>query len=365
MKVVFLIILLIHGLIHLIGHYNAYNPGKIDGMTLPVSRSFGFLWLFTAVLLIVSSGLLAANLISWWFLGAVSLVLSQFLVIRFWHDARFGTIGNVILLLGLIIGYSSWAFHREYRQDFREGLSRTALLNEELLTENDLEPLPTVVKNYLHYTGAVGQPRVYNFKVKLRAEMRSKDKDWFKMRSEQHNFLDQYERLFFLQARVKGFPVTGYHSYKDDQAAMNIKALSIFTMVEESGPEMFVAETVTLFNDMCIMAPATLIDPNIRWEEVNDTSVRAYFTHREVTISALLEFNNEAQLVNFISDDRYDIDRNQKVRFSTPVSDYREKNGHTLATYGETIWHYPEGDFTYGKFKIRSVDYNVNFNEKT
>jgi hypothetical protein len=360
MKVVFLVILLIHGLIHLIGHYNAYNPGKIDGMTLPVSRPYGFLWLFTAVLMLISGGLLAANLIYWWFAGAVSLVLSQFLVIRFWHDARYGTIGNVILLLGLVIGLSSWSFHREYREDFREGLQRTAVLEEEILTAKDLEALPQLVKNYLSYVGVVGKPRVYNFKVKLRAEMRSQGQKWFRMRAEQHNFLDEYERLFFLQARVKGMPVAGYHSYQDKQAAMQIKALSIFSLVEEGGPEMFIAETVTLFNDMCIMAPATLIDQNIRWEVVDDRSVRAYFTNEETTISAILVFNELGQLINFISDDRYDIEKKQKVRFSTPLSNYKEKNGYTLATYGEAIWHYPEGEFTYGKFKIRSVEYNVD-----
>lgn len=360
MKVVFLILLLVHGLIHLIGHYNAYNPGKIEGMTLPVSRPFGFLWLITAILIIVTTALLSFNLIFWWFLGLVALFLSQFLIIRFWHDARYGTLGNIVLILGLIIGYSTWSFHQEYRQDVENGLLRTANTGTELLTEADLQPLPTPVQNYLRYVGVVGKPKVINFKAKLKAEMRSEEEDWFKMRAEQYNFLDQYERLFFLQARVKSLPVSGYHNYQDNRAAMNIKALGLFAIIQETGPEMFEAETVTLFNDMCILAPAALIDANIRWEAVEENLVRAYFTHGTITISALLKFNDQGQLENFISDDRYDINRMEKVRFSTPVSNYKERNGLTLPTYGETIWHYPEGDFVYGKFKIRSVRYNIS-----
>lgn len=36
-------------------------------------------------------------------------------------------------------------------------------------------------------------------------------------------------------------------------------------------------ETVTLFNDMCLMAPATLIDRRIQWQEIDRNSVKATF----------------------------------------------------------------------------------------
>jgi hypothetical protein len=200
---------------------------------------------------------------------------------------------------------------------------------------------------------------VKNFKVKLRAEMRNRGEDWFKMRSEQYNFLDPYERLFFLRAKVKGLPVSGYHRYREGNAGMQIKALSMFPIIEEEGPQMFEAETVTMFNDMCVMAPATLIDGNITWEEVDDYTVRGHFSNGAAKISALLEFNEIGQLVNFTSDDRFNLEAGKKMRFSTPLQDYKEKNGLTLATYGETIWHYPDTTFVYGKFKIRSIRYNV------
>ena len=140
---------------------------------------------------------------------------------------------------------------------------------------------------------------------------------------------------------------------------MEIKALALFSIIDESGPQMFEAETVTLFNDMCIMAPATLIDQNISWEEVDEYLVRGYFNNGTTKISALLEFNEIGQLINFTSDDRFNLDAGKKMRFSTPVQNYREKHGMTLASYGETIWHYTDEAFVYGKFDIRDVHYNV------
>ncbi len=56
---------------------------------------------------------------------------------------------------------------------------------------------------------------------------------------------------------------------------------------------MFEADTVTMFNDMCLMAPATLIDKRITWQTIDDLTVAETFTNQSVTISAVLQFNDE------------------------------------------------------------------------
>jgi hypothetical protein len=44
--------------------------------------------------------------------------------------------------------------------------------------------------------------------------------------------------------------------------------------------------------------------------------------------------------------------------FSTPISDYRNINGINVMTRGDAIWHYPDGEFTYGKFLLKDIEYN-------
>lgn len=141
---------------------------------------------------------------------------------------------------------------------------------------------------------------------------------------------------------------------------MQIKLFGLFPIVQIKGNEMNTTETVTLFNDMCLMYPASLIDKSIRWESIDNTSAKAIFTNGGITITATLYFNEEGQLINFISDDRYAVSNMKKYRFSTPVRDYRMINGRKVPGYGEAVWHYPEGEFVYGKFNLKTIDYNVN-----
>ena len=109
---------------------------------------------------------------------------------------------------------------------------------------------------------------------------------------------------------------------------MQIKLASFYQVVNAKGPEMNQGETVTLFNDMCLMAPATLIDKEkIRWEADGSLSARAKFTHMGNTISARLSFNQAGELTDFVSNDRFfssDGKTFKNYPWSTPVRNYRE-----------------------------------------
>jgi hypothetical protein len=70
-------------------------------------------------------------------------------------------------------------------------------------------------------------------------------------------------RLFFMDAVMKGLPVKVYHCFVDDHATFSARLLALFTVAQAHGPEMDRAETVTLLNDLCIMAPGALVDPSL------------------------------------------------------------------------------------------------------
>ena len=120
------------------------------------------------------------------------------------------------------------------------------------------------------------------------------------------------------------------------------------------------AETVTLFNDMCLLAPATLIDKRIQWQLIDSNSVKATFTNQGMTISAMLYFNDRGQIIDFVSNDRTAISDMKQYPFSTPVSDYQNINGINIMSRGDAIWHYPDGKFTYGKFVLKNIEYNLS-----
>ncbi len=355
LKYLLAFIILIHGLIHFMGFAKAFNYGNITQLTKEISKPSGMLWLLTAFLFIATIILFLLKKDAWIFLGLASVIISQILIFTVWQDAKFGTIANVIMLAAIILNYGTYRFEKGYQKDVKENLQRTNMLKTDLLTEADLLLLPGPVQRYLKYAGVLNKPKLKNIRIVFKGQMREKGKGFFPFTCEQYNSFDEPTRLFFMKATMKGFTVAGYHRYSNATALMDIRLFGLFPVVKKAGKDMDQAETVTLFNDMCLMAPATLIDKRITWQAIDSNSAKATFTNHAITISAILYFNEQGQLVDFISNDR-DVNH---YPFSTPVSNYKNINGINIMTYGEAIWHYPDGKFVYGKFNLKEVEYNV------
>lgn len=238
------------------------------------------------------------------------------------------------------------------------------LMTENVLTEQEITHLPACVQKYLAYTSAVGKSKTQNMCIEFDADMYRKPGDKsMKSYSIQYNFYGNYSRLFLMKAGKMGIPFRALHIYKNEQASFQVKVAGLFKVVDIKDEELTKAETVTLLNDMCIFAPGSLTDNRLTWNELSALSAKVTLTNRMYVVSAILNFNERGELINFVSDDRsalQDDGTMKQVRWSTPVSDYKEFEGRKVPTVGKTIWHYTEGDFTYGVFRLRSIKYNVS-----
>ena len=356
LKYLFAFIILIHGFIHFMGFAKAFHFGNMTQLTKEISKPLGLFWLLTAFLFIATTILFLLKKDAWIFVALAAVIISQILIFAIWKDAKFGSIANVIILVAALLNYGSYRFEKGYQKDVKENLQRTNRLKTDLLMETDLLPLPEPVQRYLKYAGVLNKPKLKNIRIAFEGQMREKGKDFFPFTCVQYNFFDEPTRLFFMKAKMKGITVPGYHKYSNATAMMDIRLFGLFAVVKKSGKDMDQAETVTLFNDMCLMAPASLIDKRIIWQAIDSNSAKATFTNHAITISAILYFNTQGQLIDFISNDR-DVNH---YAFTTPVSNYKSINGINIMTYGETIWHYPDGKFVYGKFNLKEVEYNVS-----
>lgn len=252
-----------------------------------------------------------------------------------------------------------------YKKAVLEALERTRNLRNETLTEEDIQHLPSVVQKYLHYTGSIGKEKVSNFRAEFAGGIRSKSTEaYMPLKSVQYNFTDKPTRLFYIVAKKNGIPAKGIHLYRDQTAIMLIKIMGLFTVVDAKGKEMDQGETVTLFNDMCFMAPASLIDRNIEWTEIDDRTVDAKFTNGNITVSATLFFNEKGELIDFSSNDRFET-TDGKIYINhpwfTPVTGYRNINGYSLPSGAKLIYKHPDEDFCYGEFNLVSIEYNCRY----
>jgi hypothetical protein len=365
-KVAFAVLLVVHGAIHVAGFAKAYGLAALPRLA-PVPHLTGWLWMAAAAGFIVSAVLLLTGVRHWWIVAGTALLVSQTLILVDFKEARFGTLANVIVLVPValsLLDLRPSSLRALYESEARSLLHDAAsAVTAAPITDADLAPLPAPVQAYLRRAGATGRPHVRHFHAVFRARMRSRpDAGWMDATVEQHNFYGPRgpARLFFMTAKRWGIPFVVFHRYVGNDASMRVRLAGLAELVDVKGPLMTQSETVTLFNDMCFLAPATLVDAPIRWESLDDRRVKATYSNAGHTISAVLSFDGEGDLVGFVSQDRYQLDGKTEKRFpwSTPLGQYRDFAGTRLASKGEARWVEPGGEWTYGEFVLERIAYD-------
>ena len=366
MMLAFALVVALHGLIHLLGTAKAFGAAELPQLTEPISPPLGMVWLAAAVLLVSAAALLFFWPRGWWAIGLAGVAMSTIAIVPVWSDAKFGALANGVVLIGILFGFleqGPFSLRAAYDRDVRGRLA--AVSHPDLLSEADLVHLPSPVQKYLRAAGVVGRPRVRSLRARMHGRIRSgRDAPWMSFASEQYNFLDEPARFFYLNASMWRIPVQGYHRFAGTSASMDVKAAALVHVARASGEGMTQSETVTLFNDMCILAPASLVDRTISWETLDARHVKATFTRGAYTIAATLEFDDSGELRDFVTDDRYQLSADgrsmKRVRWSTPLAEHRSLNGVRLAAAGTGRWHEAEGEYDYVQLTIDAVDYNVH-----
>ncbi len=252
---------------------------------------------------------------------------------------------------------------RQYQDLLRSEEAAHPAPAERVFNEADLKALPEPVQRYARLSGAVGRPVPWAMRVEFDALMRRKPGDGgMKASSVQLNYFDPPSRSFHMRARMFGLPVGVLHHYGQAEASMQVRVAGLFNAVDIRSRELFQAECVTVLNDLCIMAPGRLTDPRLAWKALDNERAEVAFTNQGLTVKAVLHVNAAGELVDFVSEDRLALQPDgtlKRFRFNTPLHGYRDYDGLRLAGEGEAVYAYPEGPFTYGEFKLKSVRYNA------
>ena len=272
-----------------------------------------------------------------------------------------GVSAIVLAAVLVLITRSARSPSKRYRADVASLRGACPTLDGRKLTEADLAGLPSLVSRYLRRAGVVGRPPVASLHAVFKARMRNgRDAPWMNATVDQWNFMEPKARLFLMTASRGGIPFTAFHRYVGDSATFKVYVAGIFPIIRVSGPTMTRSETVTLFNDMCFLAPATLIDPAISWSTLDASHVRAEFANASHRITAVLTFDEAGDLVNFRSEDRYQNDGKveRRLPWITPVSGYREFDGARLFTTADACWIENDQEWVYGHFELQRIEYN-------
>lgn|SRR5688572_20578990 len=101
MLIGFALLLVLHGLIHVLGFAKAFGLADLPQLREPISVMGGLVWLAAGLLFVASAVALFAWQRAWWAVAAAAVVISVIAIAFSWNDAKFGLIANGLVAAGI------------------------------------------------------------------------------------------------------------------------------------------------------------------------------------------------------------------------------------------------------------------------
>jgi hypothetical protein len=239
----------------------------------------------------------------------------------------------------------------------------------ELITNDDLAPLPAPVQRYLRFMGVVGRPRHGSMRLGWSGGFRMKpDGPWLPCEAWQYNTRAPITRIFEMRLRfAKLFPVIARDTYVQGYGHLLAKLLDVFPLADADGEEIAMGELVTYLDDGIFLAPSMLLGPETTWTAASDASFDVTLRDRGHAVSARVLVDERGAPTDFSTTDRFyqppedPSHRWLRTRWTTPIDGWEMAEDRPVPTRGQAVWHLPEGPFAYVDFVIQpgSFAYDV------
>lgn len=352
MRYLFLTIVFIHGLIHLLGFLKAYNIAEIEALTNPISKPKGALWLLATLLFLATGFLYLFRVDLWWLVALAAVVLSQFLIIGTWADARFGTIANIIILLIVIMAGAEWNFGRNAHSKAK------ALLSLDSKSKNTEEANQAVnlhlLDNWLENVGATSVSG--NIYLKQLAEMKLKPDDkWLQTEAEQWFTTRAPGFVWYAkvgQGAIMSF--SGRDSFIEGKGQMLIKMYGLVPIVNAEN-EAIDDGTAIRFLAESVWFPWAAKSSYIDWEAFSENKLKATFTYEDLSVSGIFEFDDKGLPSKFEAM-RFNDQTGKNEQWIVDIKSYQNFDGLILPSEVEVSWQLPEGKFTWYKLQVEDIE---------
>jgi hypothetical protein len=361
MRIAFLIIIIFHGLIHLLGFIKGLEIKEVKELTLPISKPMGFLWLTAAILLFTFGFLQLLHSKYAWMIGFVAVAVSQILILLYWKDAKFGTIPNILILMVSLMACGHFSFQKMVQQETAQLLSQTEKLDNKIMHESNMEHLPEPVKHWLLSSGSVGQPLIKVGKVtqKVAMKLKPEQQDWMNATATQYTTIDIPAFIWTVEVSMNRFLyAVGRDKFENGKGQMLIKMNALLKVVNEKG-EKLDEGTIQRYLGEMVWFPSLALSPYITWEPIDKTTAKATMTYKGITGSGTFYFNANGE-VNQFSALRYKGNEPNAKRYDwiMNITDYNTFEGIKVPSKMTSTWKLDEGDWTWLTLEVTDLKYN-------
>jgi len=362
MRIALIILIGIHGIIHLFGFLKAFGISEFTAISQPISKTFGLVWLLTFLLFALAIVLLIFQSNYWWLIEFLAVIASQILILTYWSDAKFGTIANLIILISAIIAYSNFSFKNKITEERKKLFENSQAVSEEVITKEDIWDLPSVVQKWMINSGTIGKRPISNVHLtqELQLKLSPDQENWNNGKAEQYFTINPPAFNWNIDTEMNSIlSVVGRDKLEVGKGEMIIKLLSLIPVANAKNDEKVNQATLQRYLAEIVWFPSASLSQYIEWETIDDYSARATMEYKGTKGSGEFHFDKDGSFRKFVAIRYQDSNAIKPTEWTVIATRTEERNGIKIPIECEASWELENGKWTWLKLKITDIQYNV------
>lgn len=358
MKLLFVILLFVHALVHLRGFFIAIHyreqPAK------PIPASMAVFWIIVSILFVAVASLFLLKSGNWALLLLFAVFISQMLIISQWKEALRGTIVNFVLVCVAVPAFANTRFQKKVDKEVAQLLQQEVVNHEKGPMETALSQLPSPVRKWLNVSGIMQLKPAHHAYIQQRGKMRLRPNGKW-MTFEADEYITTATPSFLWNSSVTMFPFfyfNGKDKFQNGRGEMIIKGLSLVNVVNEPPGEKINESSLLRYLGEICWIPSAALQETITWDAIDSLHAKATIVCNKITASGIFQFNEAGDITGFSAERFYK--RNEgytKEKWQVNFKAYKIFNDVRTPSSCEIIWKLSDGDFKWMIMEITAIDY--------
>jgi len=361
LRIFFLILIIGHALIHLMGFAKAFELASFDQISTPISKTVGIIWLGTALLLLCAAWLFFLKNDAWWIPGMLGMLLSQMLIFAYWQDAKMGSIANAMILLAALVAMGNWQFQKQVTSDLNAFLPKI-VPTAPILDRAMIAGLPPIVQKWMEFSQVIGKPMQQIVSLQQTGRMRFKPNGkWMPVAARQYFTVANPGFIWMATAGNDWMPIVARDLYQDGKGHMLVKAYGLFSVADAKGATIDQGSMLRYLAETCWF-PSSALSAFVQWESIDSLTAKATIRYGKEEGMGIFTFDAMGRLESFDGLRYYDRKSGatlEKWHIQNDMASLRTFEGVVIPTKATVTWELKEGDFTWLELEIKDVQYNI------
>lgn len=363
MQTILIVLIGIHGIIHLLGFLKAFGISEVRAISRPISKAFGLFWFLSFLLFAITIFLIIVHSDYWWVSGILGLIVSQVLIFSVWSDAKFGTFANLIILLAAIIGYSNFNFKQKIKRERQALLESSQFKGKEVISKKSINHLPMIVQKWLMNSKVLGNQPISNVYLtqELQLKLKPEQENWDSGKAEQYFTTQPPAFNWSIHTKMNSvLEIVGRDKFSDGKGEMIIKLLSLIPVANVKNDKKTNQSTLQRYLAEIVWFPSAALSQYIKWETIDNDSAKATMEYKGTQGSGVFQFDKDGNIKKFKAMRYKDSNDSQPTEWSVIVTKIKELNGVKIPIECEASWKLKNGPWTWLRLKVTDIQYNVN-----